>query len=180
MCLTIVFTQSNSYMNLDGNQRNRELFLRELVSELSSALQSVVGMREAEGFVKIVGLKIGEAIYQDYSADAGDEKWSTQELADVLIDLKRKIDGGFSVESIDEHKVILVNDRCPFGDLVKGRPSLCQMTSSVFGKIAAEQFDYALVEIKEAIANGDDRCRVLVHLTPPGEGQAEGVEFYRS
>lgn len=167
-------------MKLDGNQRTRELFLRELVSELSSALQSVVGMREAEGFVKIVGLKIGEAIYQDYCSEVGERRWTAQELADVLIDLKRKINGGFSVESIDEYKVVLVNDQCPFGDLVKGRPSLCQMTSSVFGKIAAEQFDYSLVEIKEAIANGDDRCRVIVHLIPPSEGSTDGVEFYRS
>lgn len=162
---------------LQHNRRDRDAFLRELIAELAETLQDVVGVEEAEGFVKIVGLRIGKRINEDYTT-AEDHEWSIQELADVLIDLKAKINGGFSVESIEEDRIILVNDRCPFGKDVLGRPSLCRMTSSVFGQIASSRFEYANVEITEALARGDKRCRVIIGLTPAVAGQ-NSTHFHR-
>ncbi|GHC01239.1 methanogen output domain 1-containing protein [Cerasicoccus arenae] len=163
---------------LHNNQRNREQFLRELVSELASTLQDVVGMEEAEGFIKMVGLRIGQQINEDYTTAADVGKWSQQDLTDVLIDLKAKIDGDFTVESIEEDRIVLVNKRCPFGDMVLGRPTLCHMTSSVFGQIAASHFNYANVEITESIARGDNRCRVVIGLNPSIANQGS-VHFHR-
>jgi len=162
---------------LQNNRRDRDAFLRELVSELAATLQDVVGMEEAEGFVKIVGLRIGQAINEDYSS-ADDPEWSKEELADVLVDLKAKINGGFSVESIEEDRIVLVNSRCPFGPAVLGKPALCRMTSSVFGQIASSHFDYANVEITEALARGDGRCRVVIGFKPAVAGQ-ESTHFHR-
>lgn len=161
---------------LNRNTRDRETFLKELVLELAGTIQSVVGSDEAAGFIKIVGLRIGDAMYADYTNETTKDDWSPQSLAAVLIDLKRKINGGFTIEHCDLDEIILVNDRCPFGPAVKGHPSLCQMTSSVFGRIAAQSQGKANVLIEEAIARGDRRCRVVIRFSGSPEG---GVDFFR-
>ncbi|WP_309381730.1 methanogen output domain 1-containing protein [Cerasicoccus frondis] len=163
---------------LHNNQRDRDQFLRELVTEIATTLQDVVGMEEAEGFVKMVGLRLGQKINEDYTTAEDIGHWSMEDLANVLIDLKAKINGGFSVESIDEDKIVLVNSRCPFGELAVGRPSLCHLTSSVFGQVASSHFGYSSVEITESIARGDHRCRVIVALNPDVATQGS-VHFHR-
>ena len=35
----------------------------------------------------------------------------------------------------NEDRIVLGNRRCPFGEKVLGRPSMCMMTSNVFGSI---------------------------------------------
>ena len=47
-------------------ERNRDQFLRELVRELAGTLEEVVGLEDAEGFVSVVGNRIGEVMNQDY------------------------------------------------------------------------------------------------------------------
>ena len=59
-----------------------------------------------------------------------------------------------------------------------GRPSLCMMTSNVFGSIAARNLGYARVELQETIAEGAPGCRVTVHLRGPGAGEAWGGREY--
>ncbi len=163
---------------MEGNQRTRDAFLGDVVTSLASTLQHSVGLELSEGFIKQVGTKLGDAISRDYDSSASEGQMTVEQLAEVLVDLKRKIDGGFSVEHIDSTKIVLVNDRCPFGNLVQGLPSLCQMTSSVFGKVASQHFGYARVEIKESIARANGRCRVVVHLEePPVSGMLPGTEF---
>lgn len=163
---------------LTNNHRDRDLFLRELVAEMATTLHDVVGNEEAEGFVKMVGLRLGQRINEDYTTADDVGKWSMDDLADVLIDLKAKIQGGFTVESIDEDKVVLVNSKCPFGKLAVGRPALCHLTSSVFGQVASSHFGYANVDITEAIARGDNRCRVVISLTPDVATQGS-VHYHR-
>ena len=163
---------------LEANQRDQAQFLKELVTGLASTLQHSVGLETSEEFIREVGLKIGDAICRDYDSARTDGQLTVAEVAEILVDLKRKIDGGFSVESIDRSKIVLVNDRCPFGNVVQGVPSLCKMTSSVFGRIASDHFGYARVEIKESIARANPRCRVVVHLEePPVRGMMQGDEF---
>ena len=99
----------------------------------------------------------------------------------MLVDLKRRIDGGFYIISADREKIVLGNTRCPFGDRVKDRTSLCMMTSNVFGAITAENLGYAKVSLDETIAAGYDGCRVVVYLKPGDESDhAEGREYYKS
>ncbi|HYZ37974.1 MAG TPA: methanogen output domain 1-containing protein [Pseudonocardiaceae bacterium] len=43
-------------------------------------------------------------------------------------------------------------------------PSLCLMTSAVFGGIAARNAEQAAVSLEERIAVGDPGCRVVIHL----------------
>lgn len=159
---------------------DRDLFLRTLIRELSGALQDIVGLSEASGFVSIVGQRMGDQINSEYAGALGVTSLSRQQVTDVLVDLKRRIHGDFYVIEESGDKIVLGNRACPFGEKVIGRPSMCMMTSNVFGAIAAKNLGYAKVELQQTIANGDPGCRVVVYLKPtPESGQAEGREYFR-
>ena len=97
------------------------------------------------------------------------------------MDLKRRIEGGFYVLEQDETRIVLGNRARPFGDKVLNRPSMCMMTSNVFGVIASDNLGYAKVELRETIAAGHPGCRVVVYLKQTPESKAaEGREYFRS
>ncbi len=154
----------------------RDVFLRTLLRHLSGTIEGVVGVDEAEGFVSVVGQKIGDEINEAYQQALNVDGLSRRQVAAVLVDLKRRIQGDFYVIEEGEDRIVLGNRACPFGDKVLGRQSLCMMTSNVFGLIAAENLGYARVEIDEAIARGDGRCVVVVHLVPGGGPGREYVK----
>lgn len=159
--------------------RDRDKFLRELIGELSSTLEEVIGLEEASGFIAVVGARLGAIMDAEYREALGVESLDVEHVAAAMVDLKRRIEGGFKIESIEDDKITLVNDRCPFGKYVEGRSSLCMMTSNVFGKIAADNLGYARLEIPEAIAKGDDGCRVVIHLKPQEDSYTgSGREYY--
>jgi transcriptional regulator with PAS, ATPase and Fis domain len=56
-------------------------------------------------------------------------------------------------------------------------PELCRMTSSVFGGIAARNFGYAKVEIKQSIARHDGKCEVCVYTNPNSAKGHSGMEY---
>lgn len=158
----------------------RDLFLRTLLRELSGTLQDVVGVDEASGFVSLVGQRIGDQINEQYRTALQVDRLSAGEVAAVLVDLKRRIQGDFYVVEQDDEKIVLGNRVCPFAEKVLDRPSLCMMTSNVFGVIAAENLGYSKVVIEEAIARGDAGCRVVVYLKPTSAAEAaEGREYHK-
>ena len=159
---------------------NRDNFLRELVRQLAGTLQDVVGLREASGFVSVVGQAIGDQINREYTAALEVTSLSREQVADVLVDLKRRIQGEFYVIEQDDEKIVFGNRACPFAEKVIGRPSMCMMTSNVFGAIAAENLGYAKVELAQTIANGDGHCRVVVYLKPtPATEAVSGREYFK-
>jgi len=101
------------------------------------------------------------------------------QYADVIIEIKNQIGGGFSRLSSDTGIIRVENTCCPFGKGVKETPELCQMTSSVFGGIAARNFGYAKVELKKRIAVGDAGCEVSVYLDQKQSQAISGDEYYR-
>lgn len=158
----------------------RDVFLRTLLRELSGALQDVVGLDEASGFVSIVGQRMGEGIDDDYRAALGVDRLDRRQVSAVLVDLKRRIQGDFYVVEEDDEKIVFGNRACPFGDKVRDRPALCMMTSNVFGAIAARNLGWAKVELVETIAEGAPGCRVVVYVRPTAEAEsAEGREYFR-
>jgi predicted ArsR family transcriptional regulator len=159
---------------------DRDRFLRTLIRELSGTLQDVVGVREAAGFVSVVGQRIGEQMNADYRRALQVERLSREQVASVLVDLKRRIQGDFYVIEESDDKIVLGNRACPFEEKVIGRPSMCMMTSNVFGSIAADNLGYAKVELQQTIADGASGCRVVIYLRPTGESdQVEGREYFR-
>lgn len=157
----------------------RDVFLRTLLGHLAGTLQNVVGLEEASGFISVVGQEIGDELNRTYKNALAVEKLSRAQVADVLVDLKRRIQGDFYVIEQDDEKIVFGNRACPFAEKVIGRPALCMMTSNVFGSIAADNLGYSKVVIEQAIARGDLGCRVVVYLTPTSHAEAaRGREYF--
>ena len=159
----------------------RDLFHRSLLRELAGTLQDVVGLEESAGFISIVEQRIGESLNQSYRLALNTESLDRHQVAEVLVDLKRRIQGSFHVIEESDDKLVLGNRNCPFAEKVVGRPSLCMMTSNVFGVIAAENLGHAKVVLNETIAAGAAGCRVTVYLRDtPESAAAEGREYFKS
>lgn len=159
----------------------RDVFLRTLLRHLAGTLQDVVGLEEASGFVSVVGQKIGDELNGAYTSALAVERLSREQVAGVLVDLKRRIQGDFFIIEEDDDKIVLGNRACPFAEKVVGRPALCMMTSNVFGSIAAQNLGYAKVVLEETIARGDSGCRVVVYLKPSEAAElATGREYFNA
>ncbi len=158
----------------------RDLFLRILLRELSGTLEEVVGVTEAAGYISVVGGAMGERINHDYRRALSVDRLTRDQVRDVLVDLKRRIQGDFFILEEHEDRIVLGNRACPFGSFVMGRPSLCMMTSNVFGAITAQNLGYARVEIEEAIALGHTGCRIVVHLKPKDAPEVNSREYFRT
>jgi predicted ArsR family transcriptional regulator len=157
----------------------KDHFMRSILRELVGILENTVGEREAEAYINHVGLSLAQVLNDEYRAAFEEDRLDLQQVAATLVDLKARIDGGFSIESMDHKEIVLVNIACPFGSRVIGRPSLCRMTANVFGHIIAENLGYANVAIEEAIARGDSRCRVTIRIADPVKPtQRHGSEFF--
>lgn len=158
----------------------RDVFLRTLIRELSGALQEIVGLEEASGFIAIVGQSMGRQIDQEYKSALNLSNLSREQVSQVLVDLKKRIQGDFYIIEENDEKIVLGNRTCPFAEKVIGRPSMCMMTSNVFGSIAAENLGYAKVELQETIASGASGCRVVVHLKQTEEArEVKGREYLK-
>ncbi|HEY9878656.1 MAG TPA: methanogen output domain 1-containing protein [Leptolyngbyaceae cyanobacterium] len=158
----------------------RDVFLRTLVRELAGTLQDVVGLEEASGFISVVGQTMGRKIDQDYKTALGVSNLTREQVAEVLVDLKRRIQGDFYIIEQTDEKIVLGNNTCPFAEKVIDRPAMCMMTSNVFGSIAAENVGYAKVELQETIALGASGCRVTVYLKPTPEAEeSQGREYFQ-
>lgn len=158
----------------------RDLFLRNLLRHLAGTLQNVVGLEEASGFVSVVGQEMGDEINQSYKDALAVSNLNKEQVGQVLVDLKRRIQGDFYIIEENDEKIVLGNRSCPFADKVVGRPALCMMTSNVFGSITADNLGYSKVVIEEAIARGDAGCRVVVYLKDTPEAKAaQGREYFK-
>lgn len=158
---------------------DRDAFTQVLVGELAATLQDVIGVDEMAGFVSIVGQRMGRQIDAAYRRALDEPSLDRGQLPEVLVDLKRRIGGAFFVIEQDDDRIVLGNRACPFAEQVRGRPSLCMMTSNVFGSIAADNLGYAKVSIDEAIARGDAGCHVTVWLRrSAAAADADGREYF--
>ena len=158
---------------------DRDAFLRSLVREVATALESVVGLEEASGYISVVGQAVGTQIDEMYRRALDVDRMTEAQVADVLVDLKRRIEGDFYVIEQDGTKIVLGNRVCPFAEKVLGRESMCMMTSNVFGTITARNLGYARVDLEETIARGDAGCRVVVYLSPAADpDDASSREYF--
>jgi predicted ArsR family transcriptional regulator len=158
---------------------NRDLFLRTLIRELAGTLEDVVGYEEAAGYISLVGQHMGDWINALYTKELGVATLNHQQVGEVLVDLKQRIHGNFSIVEQDSGKIILESTTCPFEDKVLDRPSMCMMTSNVFGVITAANLGYAKVVLEKTIASHCGQCRIVVHTQQcPEADAAQGREYY--
>ena len=66
----------------------------------------------------------------------------------------------YKMDYENDTKIVLKTTSCPFAEKVIGRPSLCMMTSNVFGTITADNLSYAK-SLEETIARGDSGCKIV-------------------
>lgn len=157
-----------------GNAAARADFFNRMIGALSETIEDVVGVEDAETFIGVVGRRIGNSDMAELQPGVSDP----QVVADHLVAFKDKIGGTFQVDSIDGDCITFTNGRCPFGDEASGRPSLCQMTTNVFGRVAANATGFARVHVAESLARGDARCLVSVRLSKPMDETNNGQDFY--
>jgi predicted ArsR family transcriptional regulator len=160
----------------------KEAFLRALVVQLAQAVEEQNGPDVAEAAVAQVGADVGGQMEAEFRA-ARDlvGRLTPDQIGECYARLKHAIDGRFAVEEATPERIVLVNTRCPFGDVVQRAPALCRMTSSVFGGIAARNSDDgALVVLEERIAVGDPTCRVVVWFDAHGSGAGPWGHHYRA
>ena len=156
----------------------RDGFMRTLIQHLAGTLEDVIGVEEAAGYISLVGQHMGAEINSLYLGAMGLNRLPASQVAKVLVDLKKRIKGDFFVIEETSERLVLGNRQCPFGDKVIGRPSMCMMTSNVFGFISASSLGYSKVELQETIAEGASGCRVVVHLDPSKSADAPGREYF--
>ncbi len=153
-------------------------FYLNILLDINETLNDVIGESECTGLIALVADKMGRYLESLYQQGLEQRQFDINTLAAILVDLKRRISGNFTVESISPTKIVLINSRCPFGDDVLGHPTLCMMTSNVFGRISANSLGYAAVELDKTIARGDGCCHVTVHLDQIEDGQDNIIEYF--
>jgi predicted ArsR family transcriptional regulator len=158
---------------------DRDIFLRSLIHSLSGVLEDVVGVNEASGFLSVVGRDLGGQLNEAYRKQLKVSHLSRDQVARVCVDLKRRVQGDFYIIEETEERIVFGNRRCPFAEKVVGRPSLCMMTSNVFGHITAQNLGYAKVELNETIAQGHPGCSITVYLRPT-ETSIHGREYFQA
>ncbi|TYS61500.1 Fis family transcriptional regulator [Sutcliffiella horikoshii] len=137
------------------------IFLSKLITQYAFIHEKTVGKTAGE-YIRQIGLRTGEWI-EDFYGNREDD-WSVNKYAEVIVDLKNSIGGEFYISSITPEYVNIKANRCPFGEMVKDAPHLCNMTSSVFGGIASRKFGYGKVDLKKRIAVGDLGCEVVIYF----------------
>ncbi|WP_404432820.1 methanogen output domain 1-containing protein [Sutcliffiella horikoshii] len=137
------------------------IFLSKLITQYAFIHEKTVGKTAGE-YIRQIGLRTGEWI-EDFYGNREDD-WSVTKYAEVIVELKNSIGGEFYITSITPEYVIVKANRCPFGEMVRDAPHLCNMTSSVFGGIASRKFGYGKVDLKKRIAVGDLGCEVVIYF----------------
>lgn len=157
----------------------REAFLRALVVQLANEVELSHGPAAAEAAIAQVGTDVGGRMEEAYrDSRTIDRELEVDEIAELLVELKAAIGGDFYVADADHDRIVLGNRRCPFGDAVRQAPSLCRMTSSVFGGIASRNRGAAAVDLEQRIAVGDPQCKVTVWLRAPDPERRPYVHLY--
>lgn len=147
----------------------REPFLKALVIEATSRVERDFGPDAVDGVISDVGGDVGNRMEDNYRRARGIvERLTPAQMGELFVGLKKAIGGDFYVLEANDQEIVLGNRRCPFGEAVRNSPSLCRMTSSVFGGIAARNVGFSAVCLDERIAIGDPECRVRVLLRPEG------------
>ncbi|WP_292512553.1 methanogen output domain 1-containing protein [Methylobacterium sp.] len=151
---------------------DREDFLGMVFGAFTDALEDAVGRAEASGFIALVGMAVSEEIKTRYLRVSGTPRLDLAATVDAMIDLKRRLGGDFYVIEATSRRIVLGNRRCPFGELVKKSPSMCMVTSNVFGHMVAESQGYGRITLGDTIARGGLGCRIVIDLDPdaPDEG----------
>lgn len=152
-------------------------FLQTFILELMHASEQQ-GQKHCEYLIEHIAKTAGCFFEETYREETHNSKLLDKErYTELILGLKNNIGGKFSLASSNKDCITVTNTCCPFGDRVTNFPELCRMTSSVFGGIAARNFGYAKVEIKQSIARHDGQCEVCIYTNPNAAKDRSGIEY---
>jgi DNA-binding NtrC family response regulator len=152
-------------------------FLQTFILELMHASEQQ-GQQHCEQLIEHIAKTAGCFFEETYRNNTNNNQLLNKEsYIELILGLKNNIGGKFSLSSCTSDQITVINSCCPFGERVSNFPELCRMTSSVFGGIAARNFGYAKVEIKNSIARHDGYCEVCIYTTPKGTQGHAGMEY---
>lgn len=152
-------------------------FLQTFILELMHASEQQ-GQQHCEQLIEHIAKTAGCFFEETYREETKKNQLLDREsYTELILGLKNNIGGKFSLAASNQDCITVTNTCCPFGERVTNFPELCRMTSSVFGGIAARNFGYAKVEIKQSIARHDGRCEVCVYTNPQAAKDRPGMEY---
>lgn len=152
-------------------------FLQTFILELMHASEQQ-GQKHCEELLEHIAKTAGRFFEETYRTNTrNNQKLDRDRYIELILSLKNNIGGNFSLVSSDSDCITVSNSCCPFGEGVSNFPELCRMTSSVFGGIAARNFGYAKVEIKQSIARQNGKCEVCIYTNPQAAIGHSGVEY---
>lgn len=149
-----------------------------LVAGMAGLLENTAGIEDASTYVAGIATHLGTEIEKRYKTALGVQNFSRTQLPTILVDLKNRADGAFFVVEENDDHIILGNRACPLGNAVRNHPSLCMLTSNIFGLLTANALGYAAVDLEQTIAAGATGCRVVIHLKRT-ELRPETREYFR-
>ncbi|OMP67365.1 methanogen output domain 1-containing protein [Domibacillus epiphyticus] len=155
---------------MENNSLTGTIFLSKLITQYAYIHEKTVG-KTADEYVRQIGLRTGEWIESLYKGE--DDNWTVEKYADIIVDLKNSIGGHFYISSVQTDHVVVKAAACPFGEVVKDAPHLCNMTSSVFGGIASRKFGYGKVSLRKRNAAGDSGCEVAIYFNPTEDEEGD-------
>jgi serine/threonine-protein kinase RsbW len=110
-------------------------------------------------------------------AVAGDVPATAADAAARFVEVHRALGGEVAVLGSDDESFEVGVTRNPYGPGVGGHPSAVHLSTGVAGRLAAKVRGAAVVAVEEALALGDDECRLRVVLGD--EGEQHGGELHR-
>jgi predicted ArsR family transcriptional regulator len=149
-----------------------------LVSDMAELLESIAGVEDACVYVSGIAARLETDVERRYKTALGVQHLSRDQVIDILVDLKNRAGGKFSLIEQDEDRLVFGSCACPLGNAASNHPSLCMLTSNIFGRMTANSVGYAAVDLDKTIARGDSHCRVVVHLKRTELGQ-DTREYFR-
>lgn len=156
---------------------NPVFFLQTFILELMHASEQQ-GQKHCEELLEHIAKTAGRFFEETYRTHTrNNQKLDRERYIELILSLKNNIGGNFSLVSSDNDCITVTNSCCPFGEGVSNFPELCRMTSSVFGGIAARNFGYAKVEIKQSIARHNGKCEVCIYTNPQAAAGRSGMEY---
>ncbi|MFC2949996.1 methanogen output domain 1-containing protein [Virgibacillus sediminis] len=146
------------------SQLTGAVFLSKLITQYAQLHSKTIG-KAANEYIRQIGIRTGEWIESFYD-ESKELNWTPDKYAEVIVDLKNSIGGHFTISEVHPDHVVVQATGCPFGEIVQDAPHLCNMTSSVFGGIAARRFGYGKVSLRKRIALGHSGCEVAIYFEP--------------
>lgn len=135
-----------------------------LITGMADLLETTAGVEDACAYVSSIAARLGADIEKQYKTALGVQNLNRDQLLAALVDLNKRADGAFSIIEENEDHIVLGNCKCPLGNAVINHPSLCMLTSNIFGVMTANAVGYAAVDLEQTIAKGAAACRVVLHF----------------